>query len=355
MKRGQTELPEFSVDWYRTPIDPKKFAELHQTSDSKAFLQAGGCLGLLLTTASLAVVSSRWWSPAVTLFFVFLYGVQANFLINGMHELGHGAVFKTKVLNSIFLRILSFLGWLHPDMFFQSHLRHHRYTLYFPAYDQENPLPITFNLRDFLKSGFVNIRGPYETIKMAVVIAMEQYPTHHLGWSTIWEEVCYPPDQPHLRRPATLWARTMLAGHFLILVVSLYYGYWMIPIVISLGPFCGGILFLLCNSTQHIGLHPNTNDFRFNCRTFTLHPFIRFLYWQMNFHIEHHMYANVPCYNLAELHETIKHDLPPTPEGIVGVWDVIGEILRQQKNNPDFCQTISLPATANPSPSTNKN
>jgi len=32
------------------------------------------------------------------------------------------------------------------------------------------------------------------------------------------------------------------------------------------------------------------------------------------------MYAAVPCYNLAELHEAIKHDLPPTPDGLVAVW-----------------------------------
>ena len=29
---------------------------------------------------------------------------------------------------------------------------------------------------------------------------------------------------------------------------------------------------------------------------------MRFWYWHMNFHIEHHMYAAVPCYNLEKLH-----------------------------------------------------
>lgn len=47
----------------------------------------------------------------------------------------------------------------------------------------------------------------------------------------------------------------------------------------------------------------------------------------MNWHIEHHMYANVPCYNLAALHAAIKHDLPPTPDGIVGVWSDIARVL----------------------------
>ena len=60
---------------------------------------------------------------------VFVWALrQANFLINGMHELGHGFVFKTQSVQNLFLRVISFLGWLHPDMFFSSHFRHHRYT-----------------------------------------------------------------------------------------------------------------------------------------------------------------------------------------------------------------------------------
>ena len=76
--------------------------------------------------------------PWLSLLFVLLYGCQANFAINGMHELGHGFVFKTQWLQNIFLRVFSFIGWLHPDMFFSSHFRHHRYTQNFP-HDQEAP------------------------------------------------------------------------------------------------------------------------------------------------------------------------------------------------------------------------
>lgn len=42
------------------------------------------------------------------------------------------------------------------------------------------------------------------------------------------------------------------------------------------------------------------------------------------------MYANVPCYHLAALHEAIKHDLPPTPVGIAGVWRDIVRALAAQ-------------------------
>ena len=55
------------------------------------------------------------------------------------------------------------------------------------------------------------------------------------------------------------------------------------------------------------------------------------------------MYANVPCYHLAELHEAIKHDLPPTPYGLAGVWSVIINALEMQAKDKDWAVPIVLP------------
>jgi fatty acid desaturase len=45
-----------------------------------------------------------------------------------------------------------------------------------------------------------------------------------------------------------------------------------------------------------------------------MNPISRFLYWNMNYHVEHHMFPMVPYHALPKLHETIKHDLPaPDP------------------------------------------
>ena len=63
----------------------------------------------------------------------------------------------------------------------------------------------------------------------------------------------------------------------------------------------------------------------------------------VNYHTEHHMYATVPCYHLAGLHAAIKHDLPPTPDGILAVWRVIADVLAEQKHDPLYCQPIALP------------
>lgn len=217
-------------------------------------------------------------------------------------------------------------------------------------YEQENPLPIQLTLRDFLLSAFVNFGGFRDTIRHTFFAACEVYPTGHLGWLPGWERHIYPPEKPELRRPAALWARVLLLGHGTIAITSIAMGFWLVPVIFCLGPFYGGFLFYLCNSTQHVGLKANTADFRLCCRSFTLHPLISFLYWQMNFHTEHHMYANVPCYNLPRLHDAIKHDLPPTPEGLVGVWRVIIDVLERQRRDPAYTQPILLPARASERP-----
>lgn len=229
--------------------------------------------------------------PGLSFLFAALYGMQSNFCINAMHELGHGYVFRTRWLNGVFCRIVSFLGWLHPDMFFSSHLRHHRYTQNAP-WDQEAPQPAVHTIRQFLGFGFVNVRGCYDILEQTVRAATGAYPTRHLWWSPAWEDVCYPPARPEARAPAMLWARFLLAGHATFAAVCVSQGWYLAPVLLSLGPFFNGWLFFLCNSTQHVGMHHagggggNTTkevaDFRLVARSFYIaNPLVSCWYWHV--------------------------------------------------------------------------
>jgi hypothetical protein len=73
--------------------------------------------------------------------------------------------------------------------------------------------------------------------------------------------------------------------------------------------------------------------------------------WQMNYHIEHNMYAAVPCNNLGKLHKMILHDLPPTPRGLVGVWREINAILKKQEADPTYQHEARLQIQASGLPS----
>lgn len=323
------------IAWYRSPLPPGAMKRLLERSDARGAVQTLGYLAIYAGTLTLAWATCGrvpWWG---TVLLVLLHGNVAAFLINGVHELGHGTVFRTKGLNTFFCHVLAFLGWINHEMFQASHVRHHRYTLH-PPDDLEVVLPVRLLVRDFILHGFLDRVALKVNVLGAARIAAGRFRGE-------WELTLFPPGQPERRRAPVRWARILLLGHGLLVIVGLATGQWMLPLLVTGGSLYGGWLFWLCNNTQHVGLCDHVPDFRRCARTFTLNPVVRFLFWQMNYHIEHHMYAAVPCYQLAELHRLIAADLPPTPRGLVGVWREITRILRRQRIDPDYRYPPPLP------------
>jgi fatty acid desaturase len=324
-----------SITWYRTPLDSKVFKSLHEKSDLLGWLQAGGFLAPMLLTGGIAFYSSTHWPLGVTLLLLVCHGMLTSFHINAVHELGHNTVFRTKVLNVFFAKFFAFFTWMNDEMFDTSHTRHHRYTLHQPD-DLEVVLPVKHTLWKMLLFGIFNPAGIWWTVSNTWRIA-------HGKFKGEWELKLFPPDSPE-GAAAMRWARVMLIGHGLIIAISVYFHLWILPFLttFSAGIF-GSWLQNLCNNTQHIGLQDDVADFRLCCRTFTLNPFVQFLYWHMNYHIEHHMFAAVPCYRLGRLHRLIKHDLPPCPHGLVATWKEIIAIQEIQKADPDYQHEQQLP------------
>ena len=63
-----------------------------------------------------------------------------------------------------------------------------------------------------------------------------------------------------------------------------------------------------------------------------MNPISRFIYLNMNYHIEHHMFTMVPYYNLPKLHELIKHDLPvPEPSIFIAFRRLLPLLIKQLK------------------------
>lgn len=323
------------VNWYRTPVESGLMKKLHARSNVLGAFQCLGYLGIVATTGTLAFYSGSHWPWWVTALLLFVHGTVFAFQVNAVHELGHGTVFKTRALNALFDRVFGFLGWINFHLFEASHARHHRYTLH-PPDDLEVVLPMHVMVKEFILKGFIDPVLLWAQLKNTIRIALGRFEGE-------WELKLFPEKNPAARRSPVRWARTLLVGHGLIIVVSAVFDLWMLPVVTSLAPFYGGWLFFLCNNTQHIGLQDNVGDFRLCCRTFTVNPFVQFLYWHMNYHIEHHMYAAVPCYRLGRLHRAIRHDLPPTPAGIIETWKQIGAIQMRQKRQPDYQYKPPIP------------
>ena len=64
----------------------------------------------------------------------------------------------------------------------------------------------------------------------------------------------------------------------------------------------------------------------------------------MEYHIEHHMFPQVPSYNLPKLHEMLKGQMPPARVGLWGAYKEIIPALFKQAKNPEYKIPLSIPA-----------
>eukprot|EP01130_Rhizamoeba_saxonica_P002658 TRINITY_DN1241_c0_g1_i1.p1 TRINITY_DN1241_c0_g1~~TRINITY_DN1241_c0_g1_i1.p1 ORF type:complete len:298 (-),score=29.85 TRINITY_DN1241_c0_g1_i1:36-929(-) len=216
-----------------------------------------------------------------------------------------------------------------------SHQEHHKFTLN-PPLDMEVELPFPITLTGFLKIAVLHpMQISFTSIRYNWKLANQVFEGK-------WHNYIFEGQQS--RFFVFNWSRLLIVGHMVVLLTSLYYRSWIVPVLVSFNQCYGSALFYLCNNTQHVGLQVNVQDFRLCCRTIYLNPVVRFLYWQMNYHIEHHMYAGVPCYNLHKLHAYIQHDLPPTPNGLIDTWFEIIGIKYRQTQEPRY-QKNSLTTT----------
>jgi fatty acid desaturase len=105
---------------------------------------------------------------------------------------------------------------------------------------------------------------------------------------------------------------------------------------------------VLVGLLQHGGLADNVIDHRLNSRTVYMNPISRFIYLNMNYHVEHHMFPMVPYHALPRLHELIKHDLPAANPSMWHAYkEMIPVIIRQLRYEDHFLKR-ELPPGARP-------
>ena len=339
------------VDWYRCPTRPGLLRELSRRSDAQGWFQAGGHLALFIFTGSLVFY---FWSQELWLAFLlalFCHGTVTSFFRGvAPHELGHGTVFKTKWLNRFFMYLFSLIGWWDHFDYASSHTYHHRYTLH-PEGDREVLLPIeptlastfmlqlfTINLLTF-PGRSIGRGGLISRLIVTVMAAVGINPPDN-EWTSALHL-----DQPEEHHYSILWSRTLLLFHGSVLVIGIISGLWVLPLIISVSVFIGNWLAYFVGMPQHCGLRDHTSDFRKNTRSMKLNPLFDFLYWRMGWHIEHHMFAGIPCYNLEKLHKEVAHDMP-APRTLIGAWKEMRETWRRQKSDPDYQYDTPLPPTA---------
>jgi len=342
------------VKWYRCPVSRERLLELSHRKDLLGWLQSLGHLFLFACTATLTYFFFNQGYYVLFLISLFLHGVVTSFFAFPNHELGHGTVFKTKWLNRFFLWIYCVLAFHNHRDYAMSHTYHHRYTLH-PDGDREVELPKipTFKFLYLLQLFTFNFSGGFESsglipiMKRTIWTAFGKFPFS--SPSNEWIEALYE-DCPKERRKSVNNARVILLFHLTVLVVSIVFELWLLPLLFTFSYFIGGIWRYLCGAPMHCGLRDNIPDFRLCVRSITLDPLSEFLYWHMNWHTEHHMYAGVPCYNLKKLYREIASDMP-SPRTMIGAWKEMRKTYKRQQEDPSYQFNTLLPETAGRLPS----
>ena len=328
-----------NISWYRTPLEAGVLAGLMKRSDLKGWLQTLAHLGLFFLTATLAYLAylnlntTNWpWSIPLLLVALFIHGTIGPFMgLIAIHELQHRTVFRSRKLNEFFERLYAFISWSDFIWYQRSHTLHHQATCY-ADFDGEVVLPVRFSLRRIpVWLGLLawNPANTWARLKLVWRHARGDIRGD-------WDNHVLPESDTALRRRHQAWARILLIGHGLLALVFVLSGHWFLIVVFSIGTqYCTWLGFL-CGVAQHYGLNSDIPDFRFNSRTFTCSWLPAFYYWNMQHHIEHHMYPAVPFYNLGKLRRAIQHDLPLAPHGLLATWREILMVKRRSLADPEY-------------------
>jgi fatty acid desaturase len=325
--------------WHKCKIDKKLYRELIKRSDFHGIKHVSLWMLLLILSGYVVVVTwLTWWTiPAL-----FVYGNIFMGCNPVWHECGHRTAFKTRWLNEIFYHIGSFMFNFEPIRWRWSHFHHHTYTLHTEKhYDHEiqvtKPTDLLFVFLHHLPLGNLAFYKSYAALHFETI-------KHALGITTVVLTDCVPKE---VHTKVRFAARIHILLWVIIISSSIYFQTWL-PIVLLLLPFIyGTTLRNMFDFVQHAGLANNAKDHRLCTRTVKLNPIFSFLYWGMEYHIEHHMFPMVPSYNLKKLHEAVKGQMPKPKNGL---WDTYKEIIPaifKQTKDPTYVLKVNLPKEEN--------
>ena len=338
--RRAVEVGLSAAEWYHTEVPRKVMKELMARTDGPALRDTILWIALLILTAAGGIALwGTWWCVPFWFAYGVLYGSACD---SRWHECGHGTAFRTSWMNDVVYHIASFQVIRNPVNWRWSHARHHTDTI---VVGRDAEIAWMHPLRLGLKAlAYVGVVDAWESIKVLVRNAMGNLSD---------DERDYIPESE--REKAVFWARVHVAIYAATALVSLGLLLggqgWraLIPfMVIGLPRIYGCWHMVMTGLLQHGGLAEDVLDHRLNSRTVYMNPVSRWIYWNMNYHVEHHMFPMVPYHALPRLHEVIKHDLPrPDPSIWAAYKDMVRAVMRQRREH-DYYLRRELPSTARP-------
>jgi fatty acid desaturase len=320
-----------SANWYAHPIPRKQLKELMRRKDGPAIRDTAIWLGVMLVCAVLGV---HFWGSWLAVPFFIVYGVLYGSASDSRwHESGHGTAFKTAWMNDAVYHLACLMILREPTVWRWSHTRHHTDTI-IVGRDPEISVKRPPDIAGILLNLFA-LKSTY--------FALRRLALHATGRLTDEEKTFIPEME---RNKVFIIARVYIAILLGVAVLSLALHSWIPAMLVGLPTLYGGGLTVIHGITQHAGLSEDVLDHRLNSRTIYMNPISRFIYWNMNYHVEHHMFPMVPYHALPALHDVMKDECPEPYPGIIAAYREIIPALLKQLRDPTYHIRRELPRTA---------
>jgi len=268
--------------------------ELSVRSNLRGAAQSLGHYGMIVLVGALIwIVSSRhgllWALPLVV-----LQGYLVAFLFMAVHETAHKTAFKSRGFNLVVGNLSAFIIGLPYEYYCLFHWDHHRYTQD-PDKDPElivGVKPKSDTQLAIAYSGLLQVAGRLRLM---------------LGHAVIGK-VVVPWIPENKRIIIVVEARAYLAIYALLFALSLWFSsalvlwVWIVPLVIGqffLRPYL---------YAEHTGCERARSAFQ-NTRTIYTGAIVKWIAWNMPYHVEHHAYPSIPFHALPKLNEVVDGEI----------------------------------------------
>ncbi|MCY3880347.1 MAG: fatty acid desaturase [Rhodobacteraceae bacterium] len=318
-------------DWYMCPVPRRRMKQLMRRNNAVVLRNYTIWTASLAAAGVLAYLSiGSWYAVPAFLLYGVLYGSCAE---SRFHECLHGTPFRTKAVNESFLIVLGFMSFKNPYLWRWSHARHHTDTI-IVGRDPEIAYPRP-----------PDVWGMFLNVLHLKAGLNELGRTFRLCFAKLSDdEAQYVPESE--RPKIFLHARLQTGSLMALALMSISMGSLLPLLFAGLPTFYGSWVHSALAATQHAGLAEDIPDHRLNTRTIYLGPVLSFIYSNMNYHVEHHMFPMVPFYALPDLHEEIKADCPPAYSGMIAAYREMIPALRRQLREPCYFVRRQLPPHA---------
>ncbi len=317
--------------WYRCEIDRTLLKSFSRRTNWHGLVYLLYFIALLIITGLLALssVGTLWSIPAFL-----LYGGIWVFATSVVHETSHGTAFRNRMLNEVVLFLSGFMVQQTPCLLRYVHARHHSHTA-LVGEDPEIILTNPMTWRDFIVKQLIDLGSIWYFVKATAALAM--------GRPTQDAADCIPAAA---MRRAVIEAQVYMLAYLGIILWSLTAQSWLPVLMLILPRLFGAPTHGIIQATQHFGMAQDIPDHRHTTRTMIVNPVLRMLYWNMNYHIEHHVFPQIPFHALPALHAAVGDQCPPPTRGLFGAIAEIATTINHQRRNSGYTTPRPLPSSA---------